>query len=83
MFHANKLRRQRRSEAIGGFVDDYIGYGFFDDPMDTSRLEFKFYTRFQECLLPFTVDNEEVVLDVVLDDHPTVYNTAIDQFFDF
>lgn len=83
MFHANKLRRQRRSEAIGGFVDDYIGYGFFDDPMDTSRLEFKFYTRFQECLLPFTVDNEEVVLDVVLDDHPTVYNTAIDRFFDF
>ena len=83
MLHANKLRRQRRSEAIGGFVDDYIGYGFFDDPMDTSRLEFKFYTRFQECLLPFTVDNEEVVLDVVLDDHPTVYNTAIDRFFDF
>lgn len=51
--------------------------------MDTSRLEFKFYTRFQECLLPFTVDNEEVVLDVVLDEHPTVYNTAIDRFFDF
>ena len=68
-------------------TDEYtcnvIWHGFFDDPMDASRLEFNFYTGFQECLLPVSVVNEEVVLEAVLDDHPTVYNTTEDRFFDF
>lgn len=68
-------------------TDEYtcnvIWHDFFDDPIDASRLEFNFYTGFQECLLPVTVVNEKVVFEAVLDDHPTVYNTTEDRFFDF
>ena len=68
-------------------TDEYtcniIWHDFFYDPIDASRLEFNFYTGFRECLLPVTVVNEEVVLEAVLDDRPTVYNTTEDRFFDF
>lgn len=68
-------------------TDEYtcnvIWHGFFDDPMDASRLEFNFYTGFQECLLPVSVAQEDIRLEAVLDDRATWYSTSGDRFFDF